>query len=218
MLPPSQVTHGDLRTATARLRAGGWAAVSDQVAKQQRVGIGGLLTLPTPTGPVRYRVAAIVTNLGWPPGTVILNGADFRRAWGSADPSALEVDARAGADLAETRAAVARAVGARSGLAIQTAAQRAAEINASAQLGLRRLGQISRMLLVAAVLAMAAAMSTAIWQSRLGFAGLRLQHFSPLQIRIIVLIESAIMLATGYAHRRCDRNVRSDRHRSLPRS
>lgn len=199
MLPPSQVIRGDPRTATARLRSGGWAAVSDQVAKQQRVGIGGLLTLPTPTGPVRYRVAAIVTNLGWPPGTVILNGADFRRAWGSADPSALEVDVRAGAGLAETRAAVARAVGAHSGLQVQTAAKRAAEINASAQLGLKRLGQISRMLLVAAVLAMAAAMSTAIWQSRLGFAGLRLQHFSPLQIWIIVLIESAIMLATGYA-------------------
>ena len=33
------------------------------------------------------RVAAITTNLGWPPGGVILNAARLRRAWGHRDPS-----------------------------------------------------------------------------------------------------------------------------------
>ncbi len=45
-----------------------------------------------------FRVAALTTNLGWPPGAIILDSEDYVRAWGSADPSAYNVMLAPGAN------------------------------------------------------------------------------------------------------------------------
>jgi putative ABC transport system permease protein len=195
LVPPSQLVSGELETANARLRGGGWIALSDQVARAHRVAVGDRIAVPTPTGVVRFRVAATTTNLGWSPGAMILGARDYRRAWATAAPSALEVDLARGADPAAVRRAVARAVG--GGLRVQTAAERAAGIDASARQGLARLGQISTLLLAAAVLAMAAAMGAAIWQRRASLAALRIQSFSPRQLWRVLLLEAAVVLGAG---------------------
>jgi len=197
MLPTSQLVSGDLATATARLRAGGWIAVSDQVAHERHVSIGGRLTLPTPTGDVSYRLAATTTNLGWPPGTAILNGADYARAWAGSSPTALEVDVAAGASARVVQRAIARVVGPRSGLIVDTARQRAGRINAAARQALARLSQISLLLLLSAVLAMAAAMGAAIWQRRASLAALRIQSFTPRQLWRVLLLEAGVVLGAG---------------------
>src|SRR5262249_20798679 len=57
-----QVIRGTPAAAKARLRAGGWVTVSAQVAAEHHVGVGGVLRLPTPTGEVAMRVAALTTN------------------------------------------------------------------------------------------------------------------------------------------------------------
>ncbi len=44
--------------------------------------------------PISLRVAAISTNMGWPPGALVLNADDYARAWGSDDVSALVAQAR----------------------------------------------------------------------------------------------------------------------------
>jgi len=200
LLPASQLVRGRLETATERLRAGGWVALSDQLANARGVDVGDAIAIPTPTGEARFRVAATTTNLGWSPGTIVMGAADYRRAWGTAAPSALEVDLAADADPARVRAAVERAVGgAAGGLRVQTAAERAAQIDASARQGLARLGQISALLLIAAVLAMAAAMGAAIWQRRRSLAALRIQSFSPRQLWRVLLLESGVVLGAGCA-------------------
>ena len=79
MIPASQMLHGNLAHATALLRRGGWAAVSEGFAASRSLRVGGFFTLPTPSGSVRFGVAAITTNLGWPSGSVILNTSDYRR-------------------------------------------------------------------------------------------------------------------------------------------
>ena len=198
MLPASQLVDGDLAQATGRLRAGGWVALSAQLAQARHVGVGDAVVLPTPTGDVRLRVAATTTNLGWPPGTVVMSAADYRRAWASAAPSALEVDLAPGADRAAVRAGVERAVGAASGgLLVQTAAERGAGIDASARAAVARLGQISTLLLVAAVLAMAAAMGAATWQRRASLAALRVQSFTPRQLWRVLLLDAGVVLGAG---------------------
>ena len=194
-IPPSQLVAGDLDRADARLRAGGWTVVSEQIARAHHVGLGDTLALPTPTGTLRVRVAAMTTNLGWSPGAILLGAADYRRAWATAAPSALEVDVMPGADLATVQRGVARIAG--DGLLVQTAAERAADINASARAGLARLGQISALLLIAAVLAMAAAMGAAIWQRRSSLAALRIQSFSPRQLWRVLLLETGVVLGAG---------------------
>ncbi len=197
MVPPSQLLHGDLELANERLRMGGWIVVSDQIAQQRHLGLGDALALPTPTGTHRFRIAATTTNLGWAPGAVMLNGEDYARDWRATTATALEVDVRRGAGLRETQQAIQTALGPDVGLRVQTAAERAAGIQVSAKQGLARLGQISLLLLVAAVLAMGAAMGAAIWQRRASLAALRIQSFTPHQLWRVLLMESAVVLGAG---------------------
>jgi putative ABC transport system permease protein len=198
LTPPSQLVRGRLGLADARLRAGGWAVVSDQLARAEHAGIGDPIAIPVSTGTLRLRVAATTTNLGWSPGAIMLGAADYRRAWGTATPTALEVDVAPGADSVAVQRAVARVAGGPgAGLLTQTAAARAAGIDASASEGLARLGQISALLLVAAVLAMAAAMGAAIWQRRASLAALRIQSFTPRQLWRVLLLESGVVLGAG---------------------
>jgi putative ABC transport system permease protein len=217
MVPPSQIVAGDARLANARLRGGGWITVSRQIAQAARVRVGGVLTLPTPGGPVGYRLAATTTNLGWAAGAIVLSDSDYRRAWASADPSALEIDVGPGANLLTVKGAVESLVGAGGGLSVQTSAGRAAQADALAREGLSRLTQIALLLMVAAALAMATAMGASIWQRRASLASLRIQSFRPSQLRAILLWESTLVLATGslagaatglYGHALIDRYLR----------
>jgi putative ABC transport system permease protein len=198
MLPPSNVIEGNLATATARLRQGGWASVSQQIARDHDVGLGEPITLPTPTGSATFRVAATTTNLGWAPGAVIMNGREYRRTWGNDAPTALEVDLEPGADVKSVQASIAGALGAGgSGLRVQRSGVRGEQIKASARQGLERLSQITLLLQIAAVLAMAAAMGAAIWQRRPALAALRIQSFKPRQLWLLLIVEATIVLGAG---------------------
>jgi putative ABC transport system permease protein len=184
-------------SASARLRQGGWITVSDQIARAMSVSRGEKLTLPTPTGDVRYRVAATTTNLGWPPGAIVMNSVDYRSAWAAPDPTALEVDLEPGAGAIAVKNAVQQTLAPGAALQVQTAGERAADGNAITRQGLSRLGHISTLLLVAAALAIAAAMGAAIWQRRAALAALRLQSFRPSQLWFVLLLESALVLGIG---------------------
>jgi putative ABC transport system permease protein len=198
MLPPSSLIDGDPATANAKLRQRGWIGISKQVAREHGVGVNDTLILPTPSGDVSYRIAATTTNLGWAPGAIILNTDDYRRAWNNSQPTALEVDVRADADPASTRRALQQALGpAAAGLRVQLAEERGDQIDASARQGLERLSQISLLLQIAAVLAMAAAMGAAIWQRRPALAALRIQSFKPRQLWFLLLLEAGIVLSAG---------------------
>ena len=100
-----QVLEGDRDSVRERLRAGGWVVLSEGVARDLGVGVGDRFTLPSPV-PTRLRVAALSTNLGWPPGAIVLNATDYARAWGSDDASALLATLAPGTTPAEGRAAL----------------------------------------------------------------------------------------------------------------
>jgi len=197
LIPPGQIVRGDQDAATERVSRGGWITVSETIAAAHHVGPSDTLRLPTPTGMVPFRIAATTTNLGWSPGAVVMNAEDYARSWGSADPTALQVDVAPDADVARVEGDVRTALGPASGLQVQTAARREAEAVAMARQGLDRLSQISVLLLAAAALAMASAMGAAMWQRRRGLAGLRLQSFRPRQLWAILLVEAAVVLTAG---------------------
>ncbi len=197
-----QVLAGELREgsatlAQARLSAGGWTIASAQIAAAQHVRLGGYITLPTPSGPARLRLAATTTNLAWSPGAVFVSSADYRRLWRTSEPTALAVRPTAGANPEAVRTAVQRLLGPSSGLVATTAAARQARIDALTGEGLGQLGEIATLLLIAAVLAMAAALSSAIWQRRRSLAALRLSGVRPRRLRLILAIESALILGAG---------------------
>jgi putative ABC transport system permease protein len=197
MIPPSQIVSGRIATANTRLRGRGWITVSRQIADAQHVEPGQLMRLPTPTGVHAYRIAATTTNLGWGPGAIIMNGDDYRRAWASDSPSALEVDLDPGANASAAEAGIRRVLGPGSGLQVQTTAQRSAHADEIAREGLARLSQISTLLLVAAALAMAAAMAAGIWQRRVALAQLRIMGWRPQKLWRALLLETGIVLAVG---------------------
>ena len=197
LIPGSQLLEGNIATATARLRRGGWITVSQQIAEARHVKVGDRLVLPTPTGEVAYRIAATTTNLGWSSGAIILNTTDYRRAWATADVSALEIDTRPGTDPLAVKQAAQSLLGRDSALTVQTSGERAAQADALARAGLSRMSQITLLLMIAAALAMAAAMGAGIWQRRTSLASLRIHSFSPWQLRGVLACESLLVLGTG---------------------
>jgi putative ABC transport system permease protein len=128
---------------------------------------------------------------------IFMSTADYSRLWGTSTPTALGVELTHGADVASVRAAIERALGGASGLQATTAGEREASIDTLTSEGLGQLGEISTLLLVAAILAMTAALTSAIWQRRMSLAMLRLSGVAPRRVRLILLVESALMLGAG---------------------
>ena len=197
LLPAGQVLAGRRATAERLLRSGGWIAISQQLAREQHVGVGGRLTVPSPTGPAAFRIAALTTNLGWAPGALVMSAGDFVKDWAASDPTALELDLSASAEPAAVRSRVQATLGAGSSLVAQSSSARAEEADALAREGLSRLSQIALLLTAAAVLAMTAAIGASIWQRRPALASLRIQSFRPAQLRLILLWEAGLVVASG---------------------
>jgi putative ABC transport system permease protein len=183
--------------ASARLAQGGWVSLSQQIASERHTRVGGAVSLPTPTGPRAYRVAALTSNLAWTPGVVFMSTRDFSAAFASTTASALAVTPRPGVALADTLAQVRGALGPASGLEVASAATRETKIDALTNEGLEQLGVISTMLVIAAVLALAAALTSSIHQRRGRLASLRLTGAAPARLRRILAVEAALMLGAG---------------------
>lgn len=196
LVPPSQLIEGSWADATGRLRQGGWAVVSLALSDEHHLKIGQAFTLPAPH-PVRLKVAAISTNIGWAPGAMIVNADQYRQAWGSEDVSAYQLLAKPGV-APETLAAQARtALGPGSALTVQTAGAHEATLRSITRQGLQRLSQISTLILVAAVMAMAAAMGAMIWQRRPRLAKLKLEGFPHGELWRTIVLESLLLLGVG---------------------
>ncbi|HYB24784.1 MAG TPA: FtsX-like permease family protein, partial [Solirubrobacteraceae bacterium] len=196
MVFPHQLVQGNLTSANERVRRGGWAVISKSIANTYHLRIGGSFTLPAPH-PTSFRVAALSTNVGWPPGAIILNASDYARAWESQQASAYEIMTTPGASATVVAREIEHTLGPTSGLQVQTGAQREAQQRAASRQGLQRLSQISTLVLIAAVLAMAAAMGSMIWQRRARLAGLKLDGFSDLAVWRALLFESVMIVGSG---------------------
>jgi putative ABC transport system permease protein len=195
-VPAAQILEGSVDEATARFRAGGWATLSRALAEALHVRVGERFTLPSPS-PTTFRLAAITANLGWPGGAVILNSDDYARAWGSAAVSAYHLALEPGVTPEQGRAAVQRALGAGSALRVETSAQRERREMAASRGGLSRLRQISSLMLIAAVIAMAAAMAGLLWQQRSGVARQKLDGHRTAVMWRSLAVESGVLIGTG---------------------
>jgi putative ABC transport system permease protein len=195
-IPPSQIVSGELEGATTRMRRGGWATLSQALASELHLRVGESFTLPSPS-PTRFRLAAITTNFGWPPGAVILNAEDYAHAWGSVDPSAYEVAVKSSASSATVQEEIRQLLGPHSAMMVQSSHEREQAYRSTQRQGLSRLSQIAALVLVAAALAMAAAMGAMIWQRRPRLAGMKVDGFDQGELWRALLCESALLLGAG---------------------
>lgn len=195
-LPPSQLVSGNLEQAKERLREGGWAIISKTLATEHHLHIGQTFILPSPHESM-FRVAALTTNLGWPPGAIILNGQDYERAWGSSYASAYNVMLAPGAVPAQVRREIRGQLGPRPGLVVQTAQQHEQSQRAASRKGLGRLTQIALLVLIAAVLALTTSMGTLVWQRRRRFARMKVQGYESNTLWLALIFESVLLLGAG---------------------
>jgi putative ABC transport system permease protein len=179
--------------------------LSRAVAAEHDLHIDQALTLPTPR-PVRLRIAALSTNIGWAPGAIVMNASDYARAWASSDASAYAIQTSPGASSALVLTEIERALGTRNGsadtgagagLTVQSASAHTARQIALSRQALARLTQIATLILLASVLAMAAAMGAMIWQRRPRLAKLKLEGLHRAQLWRTVLLESLLLLGAG---------------------
>lgn len=195
-IPPTQIVSGNLALATDRVRDGGWAVVSRALASEHHLRVGDVFTLPAPR-PIRLRVAALSTNLGWPPGSIILSSGDYARAWGSGEPSAYEIQAAPGVSALAVRSSIQHALGPRIGLTVETTPEREQRHYALIAQGLSRLTQIRLLVLIAAVFAVAGAMGAMIWQRRGLVAFIKRQGYARAVLWRWLLYESALLIGAG---------------------
>ncbi len=196
LLPASQILEGDVARAETEVRGGDWMVVSQAIAEEHHLHVGDSFALPTPV-PSTFKVAAIGTNIGWAPGAIVMNADEYARAWGSSQPSSYNVLLTPGTSQARARREIEAALGAGSGLAVQTAEEHASQQRALSRQGLERLTQIATLILIAAVLAMAAAMGNMVWQRRPRLAKLKLEGFPRAELWRTILLESLILLGVG---------------------
>jgi putative ABC transport system permease protein len=196
LLPSDQVVGGSVAVAAARLRAGGWIALSRNLAREWNVGLGDSLLVPSPD-PRRLRIAALTTNLGWSPGTIVMNAGQYATAWGSDQISAYQIGLKPGVAVGAAAMQVQAALRQAPGLVVQsTARHEQNDLDAQRQ-GLARLTQIAALVLIAAALAMAAAMGALIWQRRDRLAGMKVDGYSSGELWRALLWETAMLLGAG---------------------
>jgi putative ABC transport system permease protein len=195
-IPVGQLVQGEFAAASSAIRGSGWAVLSQALADEHHLRIGERFSLPSPR-PTTFRVAALSTNLGWPPGAIVLSAVDYARAWGSTDPSAYQVQIDPGASASAVRAGIQRALGPQTGLLAETVSQRVRWHYATTRQALSRLAQIGTLVLIAAVLAMAGAMGSMIWQRRPQLAYIKRQGYKRGVLWRALLCESALLLGAG---------------------
>jgi|HubBroStandDraft_4_1064222.scaffolds.fasta_scaffold20688_2 putative ABC transport system permease protein len=195
-VPADQMISGNPKLASERVRRGGWAVLSQALAVEHHLRVGQAFTLPSPR-PLTLRVAALTTNLGWPPGAIILSSNVYARAWASSNPSAYEIQAAAGTSVVTVRNLVRNALKSETGLAVETSTEREQRHYAVAAQALSRLTQIRLLVLIAAMLAVVGAMGAMIWQRRELISSLKCHGYCERVLWRWLLCEAAVLLIAG---------------------
>ena len=197
LIEASQILQGDLAQASDRIRSGGWATISNGLASERHLAVGDPFTFPTPSGPMQLRVAAVTTNMGWPPGVLTMNIDDYQRWWQTTEPSGLAVVLKPGVSRTSVGRDLKRALAAHPGLLVQTFGERLAQIKRTDRQGVRTLGEISTMILIAAALAIAFSLGAAISARKVDLAARKMQGYDSRQLLRSLLAESTVVLGVG---------------------
>jgi putative ABC transport system permease protein len=193
----SQLIEGSLATADARLREGGWAALSQPIAREKHLQLGQRFTLPTPSGNTTLRLAATIGNYGWLPGAIVINGAEHERLWQSHEATQLAVSFKPGVRLAQGTAATKHTLPARAALAVKTSGERRAEVSAVLGSTLSRLNETTLIVLVVTIASVLALMLSAVAQRRGRLSSLISMGMDFRQLSRLVFYETGTPLILG---------------------
>jgi putative ABC transport system permease protein len=193
----SQLVEGSPSTADRHIREGGWAAISQPIAREDHLRLGERFTLPTPAGYASLRLAATIANYGWLPGAIVMNANDHARLWGSDTATQLSVTLKPGVSIEQGKIAVQSALPGGSALTVETDGERRAEVSAVLGSTLSRLNDTTIVVLIATIASVIALMVAAIWQRRGRLNSLMSIGMSTGQFARLVSYESGSVLLSG---------------------
>jgi putative ABC transport system permease protein len=193
----SQLLEGNLQSADARLRAGGWVALSQTIAREHHLHLGERFSLPTPAGYASFRLAATTANYGWLSGAIVMNGAEHARLWGNSSATQLAVVVAPDASIPATKAQIEQVLPRGAALAVKTSGERQDEVSAVLGSTLSRLNDITIVVLVTTIASVIALMMGAVWQGRARFNSLISIGMGPTQFARLIFFESGLMLLGG---------------------
>jgi putative ABC transport system permease protein len=193
----SQLVNGPRSVAEQHLHEGGWAVISQTIASEHHLRLGGSFVLPTPSGRASFRLAATISNYGWLPGTVLMNADDYSRLWQTTRANQLGVTLKPGIAIGQGKLAVQHALPRDSALTVQTAEERQSQVSIVLGSTLSRLDQASAIVLTAAIITVIAMMISAVWQRRVRLDALIAMGMSSVQMARLVFYESGCVLLGG---------------------
>jgi putative ABC transport system permease protein len=196
-IAPSQLIEGSPSVADRHLREGGWAAISQTIAREQHLHIGEAFELPTPEGALRLRLAATIANYGWLSGAVVMNANDHARMWSPTTATELSLSLKPGAPIDAVKREVDQALPAGSALTVQSDGERRSEVNAVLGSTLSRLNDTTIVVLIATVASVIALMMAAVCQRRERLSSLMSIGMSSLQFARLILYETGVVLLVG---------------------
>lgn len=196
-LGPTEVFEGSGAHLMRELRKRGTAALTWTLARDRGIDVGDTFEVPTPTGDRRVRLAGRITNYGWQSGALYLNASDFAEYWGSSDITAVEALLEPGAQAKTVKRRVEAALGPAAALRVETNREAEARVSAVASEGVGQLRRVSLIAGLAAVLAVTAAMLTAVSQRQRRLAALRAIGMSARQVYLALVAEALIVLLIG---------------------
>jgi putative ABC transport system permease protein len=162
------------------------------------VEVGDGVDIPFPS-PTHLRVAATATNFGWPGGALVVSGATYRQAWRSGAVNSLGIQLESGFAPKNIVGAVRSILRPHGSMQVETTDRRIRQQRAASRAGLSRLSQISILVLVSSVLAMAASMAGVVWQRRPTLAALKLHGLADGELWRAMLLEAGLLLGAGCA-------------------
>ncbi len=193
----SQLIDGSLKTDVQRLHERGWALISQTIASQYHLRLGQRFSLPTPSGNRTFRLAGTISNYGWLPGAMLMNGNEYRTLWDTTRASQLAVTLRPGTPIDQAKQELEHALPHGSALTVKTDVERQAQASTVLDSTLSRLAQTSTVALITAIATVVAMMVAAVWQRRGRLDALIAMGMSPSQLARLIVYESGTVLILG---------------------
>jgi putative ABC transport system permease protein len=189
---------GDPLTALAAVRDARGVLVSRNFARQFAVGVGSMLLLETPRGPVATPVVGVVVDYVSPRGSIVLARPTYERWWNDHTVNRFHVWLAPGATIDAVRRAIADGPGAGLGLKVLTQRELYAYHQDSVHRAFRFTSALEFLPLLVAALGLAEALLAVSLDRRREVGLLRATGATRGQIAAAVLAESAGVGVLGY--------------------
>ncbi len=194
---PAMIAVGKRENMARLLPDQDYVAINEGLALKERLRPGDSLVLPTPQGPVRFGVAAVIVSFSSDAGVVWLDINTYRRHWRDPLVDTYEVLVKPGAKIKEVRQAILDRFGGERRLFALEAAEFKVEVRKILDRSFVMTNAVNIITLVIAGLGIIVTLLASVFERTREIGILRGIGMTRSQVLAMVLIESALIGAIG---------------------